>query len=96
MNNEQVEMTTFEVEDSGYPMHFNDILCALGFERKAVLSEVESGVLMSKSMNIIRDIYFELGSDLQNRERNLHKVEVHRARFLTEQQLDVRRRLQNI
>ncbi|MCJ2377639.1 hypothetical protein LNL84_12435 [Vibrio sp. ZSDZ34] len=96
MSDEQVEMKTFEVEDSGYSMHFNDILSALGFERKAVLTEVESGALMSKAMNIIRDIYFELGTDLEVREQNLHEAEVHRARYLTEQQLEVRTRLKSI
>ncbi|UJF17869.1 hypothetical protein L0B53_12625 [Vibrio sp. SS-MA-C1-2] len=92
----RTELVTFDVAGSGYSMHFNDILTALGLKNQAILTEIESEQLMSHSMNLLADIFNQLGESPQQRESNLTKVPQHNPKFLSQDELKVRAQLSGV
>jgi predicted dehydrogenase len=90
------QLKTFDVADAGYPMHFNDILFALGYERPQTLSQTDSEVLMCMSMSLLLSVFERVGKDQHQRERNLYKVSKHETHFLTQLQLETRMKLEEL
>ncbi|HGY9571482.1 TPA: hypothetical protein ACOJRH_004889 [Vibrio harveyi] len=88
-----IKSTTFDVSGSGYAMHFNDILCALGFDAEPLLSQQESEALMSQSMNLLRYVFDAIGDTHQVRERNITVVDKHIPKYLSEAELEIRKEL---
>ena len=90
------QLKTFDVADADYPMHFNDILFALGYDRPTTLSQTESELLMNMSMSLLLSVFERVGKDPNQRERNLHKVPKHQTHFLTQLQLETRIKLEEL
>ncbi|MDK9769810.1 hypothetical protein [Vibrio sp. B181a] len=88
-----IKSTTFDVSGSGYAMHFNDILCALGFDAKPRLSQQESEALMSQSMNLLSSVFDAIGDTYQVREQNIAVVDAHTPKYLSEAELEIRKEL---
>ena len=88
-----IKSTTFDVSGSGYAMHFNDILCALGFDAEPLLSQQESEALMSHSMNLLRSVFDAIGDTHQVREQNIAEVDAHTPKYLSEAELEIRAEL---
>ncbi|KIP74399.1 hypothetical protein SN10_09640 [Vibrio harveyi] len=88
-----IKSTTFDVSGSGYAMHFNDILYALGFDAEPLLSQQESEALMSHSMNLLRSVFDAIGDTHQVREQNIAEVSAHRPKYLSEAELEIRKEL---
>ena len=88
-----IKSTTFDVSGSGYAMHFNDILCALGFDAKPRLSQQESEALMSQSMNLLSSVFDAIGDTHQAREQNIVVVDAHTPKYLSEAELEIRKEL---
>lgn len=74
-------------------MHFNDILCALGFDAEPLLSQQESETLMSHSMNLLRSVFDAIGDTHQVREQNIAVVDAHTPKYLSEAELEIRAEL---
>lgn len=90
------ELQTFDVSGSGYKMHFNDILSAMGMGQAQVISCGESESLMARSMGILSDIFDSLGTTPGCREKNIAKTEKHSPRFLSKREREIRVELQNL
>ncbi len=90
---DSLKSTTFDVCGSGYAMHFNDILCALGFDAEPLLSQQESEALMSQSMNLLRCVFDAIGDTHQVREQNVVEVDAHTPKYLSESELEIRAEL---
>ncbi|MGI9948896.1 hypothetical protein [Vibrio hyugaensis] len=88
-----IKNTTFDVSGSGYTMHFNDILCALGFDAEPLLSQQESEALMSQSMNLLSSVFDAIGDTHQVREQNITVVDAHTPKYLSEAERVVRAEL---
>ncbi|MFN1533061.1 hypothetical protein [Vibrio jasicida] len=88
-----IKSTTFDVSGSGYAMHFNDILYALGFDAEPLLSQQESEALMSHSMNLLRSVFNTIGDTHQVREQNIAVVDKHVPKYLSEAELEIRAEL---
>ena len=88
-----IKSTTFDVSGSGYAMHFNDILCALGLDAEPLLSQQESEALMSQSMNLLRCVFDAIGDTHQVRERNITVADKHMPKYLSEAELEIRKEL---
>ncbi|WP_104025585.1 hypothetical protein [Vibrio hyugaensis] len=88
-----IKNTAFDVSDSGYTMHFNDILCALGFDAEPLLSQQESEALMSQSMNLLSSVFDAIGDTHQVREQNITVVDAHTPKYLSEAERVVRAEL---
>jgi len=76
---------TFDVLNSGYSKHFNDILSSLGFDVSTIVSNEESERLMSKSMELLHELFITVGESYAERESQLEWVEIHCAQKLTEE-----------
>lgn len=88
-----IKSNTFDVSGSGYAMHFNDILCALGFDAEPLLPQQESEALMSHSMNLLRSVFNAIGDTHQVREQNVVEVDAHTPKYLSEAELEIRKEL---
>ncbi|MGR5287560.1 hypothetical protein ACP3V5_19750 [Vibrio maritimus] len=88
-----IKSTRFDVSGSGYAMHFNDILYALGFDAEPLFSQQESEALMSQSMNLLSSIFDAIGNTHQVREQNTAVVNAHTPKYLSEAELEVRAEL---
>lgn len=88
-----IKSTTFDLTGSGYAMHFNDILCTLGFDAEPLLFQQENEALMSQSMNLLNSVFDAVGDTHQVREQNITVVDAHTPKFLSEAELEVRKEL---
>ncbi|WP_165313996.1 hypothetical protein [Vibrio ziniensis] len=88
------EAVVFNVTDSGYKLHFNDILSALEFDINASLSCEASEEIMCKSMYIMSDLFSGLSTLFDEREKPLIRVDHHSYTMAMKEQL-IRERLTN-
>ena len=87
---------TFDVTNSGYSCHFNDILSSLGFDVKRILSNEESEALMEKSMLLLSHIFTSMGRTPLEREQQLVRVERHTSLKGSDNEKTIRLRLMKV
>ncbi|MGP8305105.1 hypothetical protein [Vibrio sp. YIC-376] len=83
------EAIVFDVSESGYSMHFNDILNALGYEVNNILTKEESQTLMAKSMNLLNQV-FNITGTYTMRENQMEWVSIHTAKGLSKNEEAIR------
>ncbi len=87
---------TFDVTDSGYSRHFNDILSSLDFDVKTIISNEDSEALMARAMLLLSQIFSVFGRTHLKREQQLSCVAQHTSTMGTVEERAIRLKLMEV